>query len=163
MATYSFYDIGNKNLPRHDLLVHVIIEFASPVLDHDLPRPGEGVHEVPVPVVQVDAQILPEVRHAVLHVQVWTREVQRNIDWNLQNIGIIKGRITPKLILFLKIDPKIRTILTPDSSLYSMSGFRDTASWTRLWRHTANIWFFKFWLYSLIFLEIVLRKLISTW
>ena len=52
--------------PGNDLLVHVIEQLSPTVLvDDGAVGRVEGVHEVPVPVVEVDADVLAEVRHAL--------------------------------------------------------------------------------------------------
>lgn len=54
------------NVPGHDLLVHVVEQLSASVLVHDVDSGVEGIDQVPVPVMQVDAQVLSEVSHPVL-------------------------------------------------------------------------------------------------
>jgi hypothetical protein len=67
-------------VPGDDLLVHVVEQLASPVLGDDLPRRLERVHQVPVPVVEVDPQVLPEVGQPVLLFQVGRGVVFGDLD-----------------------------------------------------------------------------------
>lgn len=57
--------------PCYNLLVHVEEEFSATVLsDNGSVASREWVHKVPVPVVQIDANILAEVSQAMLLIQV---------------------------------------------------------------------------------------------
>lgn len=60
-----------RTLPSNDLLVHVIEKLSASVLVDDVDVGSlEGVHQMPVPVVEVDADVLTEVGHALLRLQV---------------------------------------------------------------------------------------------
>lgn len=67
-----------------DLLVHVVEELAAAVLVDDGAVRLEGVDEVPVPVVEVYAEVLAEVGEAVLLLQVRRGVVQRDLDRGLK-------------------------------------------------------------------------------
>jgi hypothetical protein len=51
-----------KVVPAKHLLMHVVEELAPAILLHDFSGPIEGVNQVPMPVVKINAQILTEVR-----------------------------------------------------------------------------------------------------
>ena len=71
---------------RDNLLVHIVKELAAPVLLDHITGSGEGVDQMPVPVVQVDAQILSEIGQTVLELQVCRRVVCRNLQRSLKII-----------------------------------------------------------------------------
>lgn len=56
--------------PGYDLLVHVEKQLAAPVLVDNVERPVERINQMPVPMVQVDADVLAEVADTVLGVQI---------------------------------------------------------------------------------------------
>lgn len=70
--------------PRQDLLVEVVEELAPPVLVYEAARTVMGIDEVPVPMVQVDANVLPEVRNPVLLFQVGSGVVHGDLERLLQ-------------------------------------------------------------------------------
>lgn len=72
------------NLPGNNLLVHVIEQLSSPVLVDDGEICLEGVHQMPVPMVQVDANVLAEVRHALLGLGIRGRQVGGDYHWHLK-------------------------------------------------------------------------------
>lgn len=50
--------------------MHVVKQFSAAVLIDDLRRSLEWINEMPMPVMKVNADVLPEVANSVLHVQV---------------------------------------------------------------------------------------------
>jgi len=60
--------------------MHVVKNFTSSVFLHNFARPRERVNEMPVPVVEVDAQIFAEIGETVLDLQVCGSEVTWNFD-----------------------------------------------------------------------------------
>lgn len=64
--------------------MHVVEELSATVLVHNLPRGVVGIHQMPVPVVEVDAEILPEVGQAMFLIQVGGGVVPRDLQRDLQ-------------------------------------------------------------------------------
>lgn len=77
-----------KVVACNDLLVHVVEELAAPVLFDHLTRSRKGVDQMPVPVVQVDAQVLTEVGQTVFQLQVSRCVVHRNFQRRLIKIKL---------------------------------------------------------------------------
>lgn len=84
--------------------MHVIEQLSPTVLVDDGAVGGvERVHEVPVPVVQVDADVLAEVRHALLRLRVVGRVVHRDRYGQLTNslqsithfVGMFNHQVAP--------------------------------------------------------------------
>lgn len=63
--------------------MHVVKEFAAPVLVDDVQRPVERIHQMPVPVVQINADVLAEIADPVLRVEIVGRVIARYFDRNL--------------------------------------------------------------------------------
>jgi hypothetical protein len=75
-----------KVVARDNLLVHIVEELSAPVFFDHIAGAGEGVDQMPVPVVQVDAQILSEIGQTVLELQVCRSVVCRNLQRGLKII-----------------------------------------------------------------------------
>lgn len=66
--------------------MHVVEEFAATIFIYDgAVGRVEGVYQVPVPVVEVDADVLAEVRHTLLRLQVRGCVVRWYQDWDLED------------------------------------------------------------------------------
>lgn len=76
----------NKQLPSDDLLVHVIEQFPPSVLINDAPVSCvEGVHEVPMPMVQIQSNIFTEVSYTLLWLRIRCCIVLRYNNWQLKD------------------------------------------------------------------------------
>jgi len=75
-----------KVVPADDLLVHVVEKFSPAVFLNNFARPRERVNEMPVPVVEVDAQIFAEIGETVLNLQV----CGSIISWNFNRLLVCK-------------------------------------------------------------------------
>lgn len=64
--------------------MHVIEEFTPAVFVDDGTVSFEGVDEMPVPVVEVDAEVLAEVGETVFVLQVGGGVVEGDFDWGLK-------------------------------------------------------------------------------
>lgn len=64
--------------------MHVVEEFTTTVFVDDGTIGFEGVDEVPVPVVEVDAEVFAEVGETVFVLEVGGGVVERDFDWGLK-------------------------------------------------------------------------------
>lgn len=76
----SCHAIGKtfKIVPSHDLLMHVVEKFPTTILSDDTIRTFERINQVPMPVVEVDPQVFPEVRQAMFRFQIRSSVISRN-------------------------------------------------------------------------------------
>lgn len=70
-------------VPRYDLLVHVIEQLTPSILIDYLAGALERVHQVPVPVVQIDADVLAKVGDAMLQLQIGRAIIARYLNGGL--------------------------------------------------------------------------------
>jgi len=63
--------------------VHVKKQFTTPVLIYNIERSVERVDQMPMPVMEVDANVFAEITNPVLRVQVVGRIIVRYFDWSL--------------------------------------------------------------------------------
>lgn len=70
--------------------MHVIEQFSASVFVYDLHGPVERVDQVPVPVMEVDADVFAEVADSVLHVQMVGSVI----------VGYFNGRLSQKRVRF---------------------------------------------------------------
>ncbi|CAH0402946.1 unnamed protein product [Chilo suppressalis] len=66
----------------YDLLMHVVEQLSPAVLVNDIEGCVEWVHQMPVPVMQVDADILAEVCHTLLWLRVSGGQARRDYYWH---------------------------------------------------------------------------------
>jgi len=71
------------NSPGYNLLVHVIKQFTTPVFIYDIQRSFERIDQMPMPMVKVDTNVLPEIADSVLEVQIVGRIIMWYFDWGL--------------------------------------------------------------------------------
>lgn len=63
--------------------MHVKKQFTTPVLIYNIERSVERVDQMPMPVMEVDANVFAEITNPVLRVQVVGRIIVRYFDWSL--------------------------------------------------------------------------------
>lgn len=76
-------NISLINLPSYNLLMHVIEQFTTSVFVDNALWSLKRVHQVPVPVVEVQADIFAEIAEFVLRVQVRGGKISRYFNCNL--------------------------------------------------------------------------------
>lgn len=92
---------------RHYLLVHVVEELAAAILGHNAAIGGlEGVDQMPMPVVKIDAQILAEIPQAMLRLQIGGRIVPGYDDGHAR-AGLHHKGLLAQLTEHLRVDEAI--------------------------------------------------------
>lgn len=74
----------NMYLPCLDLLMHVEEELTTSVLPDNIDRSTEGVDQVPMPVVKVDAYIFSPVGYTMFRFKIGSRVVTWYCYWHLE-------------------------------------------------------------------------------
>lgn len=76
--------------------MHVVEQFTPAVLVDNVARSLERVHQVPVPMVEIDTDVFAEITDPVLGVQIVGGVIVRYFDWRLGTINVqtnISGRV----------------------------------------------------------------------